>query len=65
VRPLWRPRDNSIGISLYKKNNQFFSAVNFFQFLVIKKTLDPELDPDPLLGKMLDPYSDPHKISAD
>ncbi len=39
-----------------KKNIQFFSAVNVFQFLVIK-TLDSELDPDPnsQLGKMLDP----------
>jgi hypothetical protein len=35
----------------------FFSAVIFFQFLVIK-TLDSELDPDPHLGKMLD--LDPH-----
>ena len=34
-----------------------FTAVNFFQFLVIK-TLDSELDPDPELGKLLDPY--PH-----
>jgi hypothetical protein len=40
----------------------FFSAVHFFQFLVIK-TLDPDPYPDPQLGKMLDP--DPHKINAD
>jgi hypothetical protein len=32
-----------------KKISNFFSAVNFFQFLVIK-TLDSELDSDP------DPY---------
>jgi hypothetical protein len=39
----------------------FFSALNFLQSLVIK-TLDPELDPDPQLEKMLDPdpYPDPH-----
>jgi hypothetical protein len=54
-----------------QKNINFFSALNFFQFLVIK-TLDPELDPDtdphpnphpdPQLEKMLDPdwYPDPH-----
>jgi hypothetical protein len=38
---------------------KFFSAVNFFQFLVIE-TLDSELDPDPdpQIGKMPDP--DPH-----
>jgi hypothetical protein len=29
----------------YKKNIQFFPAVNFFQFLVIK-TLDSKLEPD-------------------
>jgi hypothetical protein len=38
-----------------------FTALIFFQFLVIK-TLDSELDPDPYpdlqLGEMLDP--DPH-----
>jgi hypothetical protein len=45
-----------------------FPAVNFLQLLVIK-TLDLGLDPDPLwdlnpkLEKMLDP--DPHKINAD
>jgi hypothetical protein len=54
VRPLRRPRDNQITI-FFKKNVQFFP--NFFQFLVVK-TLDSELDPDPQLGKMLDP--DPH-----
>jgi hypothetical protein len=50
-----------LGISklqfLNKKNIIFFSALNFFQFLVIK-TLDPELDPDPKLEKMLDPDPD-------
>jgi hypothetical protein len=39
------------------KKDPLFSAVNFFQFSVIK-TLDSELDPDPQLGKMPDP--DPH-----
>ncbi len=44
---------------LSKKYPNYFSAVNFLKFLVIK-TLDSELDPDPYpqLGKMLD--SDPH-----
>ncbi len=42
-----------------KKNIWFFPAVNFFKFLVIK-TLDSEMDPDPQLGKMLDPDPDPH-----
>ncbi len=36
----------------------YFSALNFFQF-VVSKTLDPELDPDPQLEKMLDLYPDP------
>ncbi len=41
------------------QNIKKFTAVNFFQSLVIK-TLDSELDPDPdpQLGNMLDP--DPH-----
>jgi hypothetical protein len=39
-----------------KKISNFFSAVNFFQFLVIK-TLDSERDPDP--------YPEPHNINAD
>jgi hypothetical protein len=38
----------------FQKNIQFFSAVNFFQFLIFK-TLDSELDPVPQFGKMLDP----------
>ncbi len=38
----------------FKKISTFFSAVNFFKYLVIK-TLDLELDPDPQLEKMLDP----------
>ncbi len=33
-----------------------------FKFLFIQ-TMDSELDPDPQLGKMLDP--DPHEINAD
>jgi hypothetical protein len=37
-----------------KKNIQFVCSCKFFQFLVIK-TLDSDLDPDPLLGTMLDP----------
>jgi hypothetical protein len=44
-----------------KKKFKSFTAVNFFQFLVIQ-TLDSKLDPDPQphpqLGKMPDP--DPH-----
>jgi hypothetical protein len=41
-----------------KKISSFFSAVNYFQFLIIK-TLDSELDSDPdtQLRKMLDPES--------
>jgi hypothetical protein len=35
----------------------------FLKFLVIK-TLDSELDPDPQLGKMLDPDPDPHSAFA-
>jgi hypothetical protein len=38
----------------------FFSLI-FFQFLVIE-TLDPELDPDPQLEKMLD--QDTHQINS-
>ncbi len=40
----------------------FFSAVNFFQFLVIK-TLDPE--PDPYSAKMLDPDLDPDLVNPE
>ncbi len=40
-----------------KKILKSFTAVNVFQYLVIK-ILDSELDPDPQLGRMLDP--DPH-----
>jgi hypothetical protein len=34
---------------------------------LVIETLDPELDPDPLLEKMLDPepYPNPHYINAD
>jgi hypothetical protein len=53
-----RPKDKQIAI--FDQKNIVFSAVNFFQFLVIK-TLD--LDPDPHSPKMLDP--DPLEISAD
>jgi hypothetical protein len=42
-----------------KKISNFFSAAHFFQFWV-NKTLDSELNPDPQLGKMLDPDPDPH-----
>jgi hypothetical protein len=41
-----------------KNIEKFFTAVNFGQFLVIKtldSEVDPELDPDQQLGKMLDP----------
>ncbi len=57
VRPLWRPKDKKIAIFDPKNLKKFYSC-KFFQFLAI--TLDPELDPDPdpQLGKMLDP--DPH-----
>jgi hypothetical protein len=39
---------------LIKKKDNFFSALNFFQFFVIK-ILNPKLDPDPdqQLEKML------------
>ena len=49
-----------------KKIYESFTAVNFSKFLIIK-TLDSELDsdPDPQLGKMLDPNPDPHQINAD
>jgi hypothetical protein len=46
-------------LQFIKKICDFFSTVNFFKILVIK-TLDSELDPDPQLGKMLDPDPDPH-----
>jgi hypothetical protein len=52
-----RPKDEQIEIFNLKNIKKFFTAVNFFQFLVIK-TLVSELDPDPQLGTMLDP--DPH-----
>jgi hypothetical protein len=58
-RGLWRDELHF----LIQKNKINFTAVYFVQFLVIK-TLDSKLDPDPypepdpLLGKMLDP--DPH-----
>ncbi len=47
---------------LIHKIQKSFTAVKFFQFLVIT-TMDSELDPDPQLGKVLDP--DPHLINAD
>ncbi len=58
-RPLWRPKDKWIAI-FYQKNI-FYSAVNFFQFLVTK-ILDLDPDPDPHWPKTLDtdPYPDPH-----
>ncbi len=46
-----------------QKISNFFFSCNFFQFSI--KTQDSELDPDPQLWKMLDPYLDPHKINAD
>ncbi len=39
-------------------------GISKLQFFIKKtfsfKTLDPELDPDPQLEKMPDPYPDPH-----
>jgi len=46
---------------LIQKKFNFFSAVIFYQFLVIKAWIRIR-DPDPQLEKMLDPdsYPDPH-----
>jgi hypothetical protein len=41
----------------YQKIVVFFSC-KILQFLIIKNHLDPELDPDPQLSKLLD--LDPH-----
>jgi hypothetical protein len=59
VRPLWRPMNNYCKLQLFIKKISLFFSCKFFQFLVIK-TLDSKLYPDPQLGKMLDPYADPH-----
>ncbi len=53
----------ALGISnaIFDQKNEFFgSAVNFFQFLVMKKyrTLDPDWIRTGIQPKMLDPYPD-------
>jgi hypothetical protein len=47
-------RVSKMQFSIKKKKKKCFTAVNFFQFFVIK-TLDSELDLDSQLGKMLNP----------
>jgi hypothetical protein len=49
-------------LQFFIKQYPIFFSCYFFKFLV-NKTLDSELDPDPQLGKRLDP--DPHWINAD
>jgi hypothetical protein len=39
---------------LFLKKSNFFFGCYFFSSILIIKTLDSELDPDPELGKMLD-----------
>jgi hypothetical protein len=55
-----------LGISKLKfliKKYKFFLSCKIFLLFFVIKTLDPELDPDSQLEKMLDPH--PHSIDVD